>query len=354
MKVNFVMYSCSANPSGGEKVIYEDANYLSQHGHEVHIYYYGFNILLKLHGKIPEGIRRWMIRKTVAKRPGWIKLHSSIQKHTIFSIDDEHLDDADVVFATAVETAEPVKNLSASKGKKFYLVQDFENWSVGDQAVYHSYQLGLNIVTVSHWLENLVKQYSKDPVYCISNAINTDLFKLKNPISARKDHTLVFHYRNNAYKGGRYAIEVVKKLINKYPDLKVTIVSSQEKDDHIPDFCHYVYNASPEQVAQINNEAQVFMCTSVKEGFGLPGLEAMACGCALVTTDFDGAKEYAVNNKNALVSPIKDVAAMYENVIRLFENQSLRLKIAQEGIKTAGERSLERTGEQLVEIISAQ
>ena len=75
------------------------------------------------------------------------------------------------------------------------------------------------------------------------------------------------------------------------------------------------------------------MCTSVKEGFGLPGLEAMACGCALVTTDFDGAKEYAVNNKNALVSPIKDVDAMYQNVIKLFEDENLRFKIAQGGLR---------------------
>ena len=351
MKVNFLMYSCSANPSGGEKVIYQDANYLASHGHEVHIYYYGFNILIKLHGKVPEGIRRIMIKKTITKRPGWIKLHPSIQKHTIFSMDDDHIDDADVIFATAVETAKPVKNLSKSKGKKFYLIQDFENWTVGDQAVYDSYQLGLNIITVSHWLEQLVKKYSKAPVYCISNAINTDLFKLSKPIESRKAHTIVFHYRNNAYKGGKYAIEVVKKLKIKYPDLQVTIVSSQEKGDNIPEFCNYVYNACPEQVAQINNDAQIFMCTSVKEGFGLPGLEAMACGCALVTTDFDGAKEYAVNNKNALVSSIKDVDAMYQNVIKLFEDENLRFKIAQGGLETAQQRSLERTGEMLESIL---
>ena len=86
-----------------------------------------------------------------------------------------------------------------------------------------------------------MKKYSNAPVYCISNAINTDLFKLNNPIDARKAHTIVFHYRNNAYKGGKYAIEIVKKLKVKYPDLQVTIVSSQEKDENIPGFCNYVY-----------------------------------------------------------------------------------------------------------------
>ena len=75
-----------------------------------------------------------MIKKTIAKRPGWIKLNPSIQKHTIFSMDDEHIDDADVIFLTAVETAKPVKICLAPKRKKVLFNSRFrklDRWGSG-------------------------------------------------------------------------------------------------------------------------------------------------------------------------------------------------------------------------------
>ena len=58
----------------------------------------------------------------------------------------------------------------------------------------------------------------------------------------------------------------------------------------------------------------------------------MACGCALVSTEYQGVLEYGINNKNALLSPIKDSVAMVENVCKLFENDDLYNSIVQSGI----------------------
>lgn len=85
------------------------------------------------------------------------------------------------------------------------------------------------------------------------------------------------------------------------------------------------------------------MCSSLEEGFGLPGLEAMACGCALVSTSYKGVLEYAIDSVNALLSPIKDAKSMADNVERLFENEILRKRITKNGIKTGIERSLDKS-----------
>ena len=57
----------------------------------------------------------------------------------------------------------------------------------------------------------------------------------------------------------------------------------------------------------ILNYASIFICSSINEGFGLTGAESMACGCALATTSYPAVFEYAVDKKNCLVSPVKDI-----------------------------------------------
>ncbi len=49
------------------------------------------------------------------------------------------------------------------------------------------------------------------------------------------------------------------------------------------------------------NISHIFISTSWWEGFGLPSLEAMACGCALILTDAGGVNEYAIANENCLM-----------------------------------------------------
>lgn len=79
----------------------------------------------------------------------------------------------------------------------------------------------------------------------------------------------------------------------------------------------------------------------------------MACGCALVVTDFEGSREYAVPHVNALVSPVADTKAMAENLVRVLTDTGLRGKLASAGMVTARTRGwdeavavMERTLEQ--------
>lgn len=65
--------------------------------------------------------------------------------------------------------------------------------------------------------------------------------------------------------------------------------------------------------------------------FGLTGAEAMACGCALVSTNYKGVYEYARDKENALLSPINDAEALARNIKKLIKNEDLRQKIAKQG-----------------------
>ncbi len=62
-------------------------------------------------------------------------------------------------------------------------------------------------------------------------------------------------------------------------------------------------NMSEEEVSSILQESAVFLSFNYQEGFGLPPIEAMACGCYVIGYAGNGGKEYLNND---FCSPIED------------------------------------------------
>ena len=56
-------------------------------------------------------------------------------------------------------------------------------------------------------------------------------------------------------------------------------------------------------LAELYSSADIFLFTSYAESFGLPPLEAMACGTTVVTTDCKGNRDYAIGEYNCLIRP---------------------------------------------------
>jgi glycosyltransferase involved in cell wall biosynthesis len=59
----------------------------------------------------------------------------------------------------------------------------------------------------------------------------------------------------------------------------------------------------------------------------------MACGCALVTTDSLGVREYALHEKTALISEPKNPEKLSHNIIRMLRDNDLRISLAESGHK---------------------
>lgn len=53
--------------------------------------------------------------------------------------------------------------------------------------------------------------------------------------------------------------------------------------------------------------------------------ETIVCGCALGCTDSQGARDYAVNRKTALLSKIEGPASLFRGIAGLIEDDNLRL-----------------------------
>ena len=120
----------------------------------------------------------------------------------------------------------------------------------------------------------------------------------------------VMFYHGADWKGSADGIRALQAVKTQVPELKATLFGVPSAPAGLPSWIRYEQTPSPERLRGLYNDSAVFLATSWTEGWGLPGCEALLCGCALAATDVGGHREYAVNSKTALLSPPKDPAAL--------------------------------------------
>lgn len=331
MRICFVLPGVARQPVGGYKMAFEYANRLVKENHEVLILYLNQDLLKNY--SVPLIVKRKIAKILTKIVPKWFDLNKKIKKISNLDLDyKEKLGKLDVCIATSAEkTVEEVnKNLIAKT--KLYLIQDYENWNISDKELIATYKLGFKNIVVAKWLKQIVDQYSPTESVLIPNAIDTSIYTETVPIQNRDNHTIALLYHESPHKGLKNAFKVLDKLKQKYPDLKVIMFGKFPKPE-LPNWITYYKGASQKKTVEIYNSVKVFLCSTIEEGFGLTGIEAMACGACLVSTDYRGVREYAVNNYNSLLSPVGDIDAQVENVIRIFENKELQKNISSNGIQ---------------------
>jgi glycosyltransferase involved in cell wall biosynthesis len=99
-------------------------------------------------------------------------------------------------------------------------------------------------------------------------------------------------------------------------------------------------------------DLDAFLFTSPVEGYGLPPLEAMACGIPVVITECGGISEYA-NSDNATLVPVGDIAAMVRGVSAFVSDPKLCADRTTSGLRTAAEFTLEKQTDAWVEVVQS-
>ena len=101
-------------------------------------------------------------------------------------------------------------------------------------------------------------------------------------------------------------------------------------------------------LAILYRNAQVFLFPSKYEGFGLPVLEAMACGCPVVCSTAGSLAEVA-GDAAILVDP-QDREGMGEAVAQLLSDRSLLRLYKARSVQRAAKFSWERTAREVFRV----
>ena len=103
-----------------------------------------------------------------------------------------------------------------------------------------------------------------------------------------------------------------------------------------------------EDMPAIYNLADLCVYPSLYEGFGLPILEAMSCGCPVITSKSSSMPEVA-GDAAILVSPY-DEKEISDAIYKVLTNDELKKSLIKRGLRRTKEFSWEKTAEKTLEI----
>lgn len=327
--ITFLLFKPILCPGGGMKIILEYANRLVQDGHNVNIVYPATlnwrsrNLKYKL-----KSIYHYFRHEILGwKCSRWFNLDPRVREIHSISLNFGNVPKSDIYIATEVRTAPYVAKYPVNKISKFYFIQDFESWFVSKEYVLDTYHLPLNKIVISSWLLRILHE-NCETAALVPNGFDFNYFRLTIPIEHRNKFIVSMLYHEASRKNCKMAFEALELVKDKYPELKVLIFGTPNRPDFLPDWYQYFQCPTKEQHNYIYNNSAIFIGTSNAEGWGLTVGEAMICGAAVACTETDGYKEMAKHEENALLSPIGDSRLLADNIIRLMEDDDLRIRLA--------------------------
>jgi glycosyltransferase involved in cell wall biosynthesis len=98
----------------------------------------------------------------------------------------------------------------------------------------------------------------------------------------------------------------------------------------------------------VYNLSDLFVYPTLYEGFGLPALEAMACGIPVITTKVSSLPEI-VGEAGILVPP-NDAEELFRGMKTVLQDEELRLNLARQGTEQAAKFTWERTARSTLEV----
>ena len=88
-------------------------------------------------------------------------------------------------------------------------------------------------------------------------------------------------------------------------------------------------------ISKLYQAGDLFVFPSIKEGWGLVVLEAMASGIPVIASGIEPMTDYLEDEKNALLVSPMDYEALAQKIIRVLEENELQDKLIRNGMKTA-------------------
>lgn len=326
--ITFMLPSPSFRPVGGVKVILEYANRLADDGYSVHLVYPASLMFRQASAKekIKSIIRYPYYRLRGCSMRRWFDLNPGVKEHLVLSLNRKQLPETGFYVATAAKTAAYLNSFDINNLRKLYLIQDYENWDNSEEFLLETYRYDLRKVVISKWLKEKVEKAGVKALL-IPNGFDFEYFRQSVPGERKKRARISMLYHYQERKGCRYGLEALKIVKQRIPELEAVFFGVPARPTDLPDWIEYHQCPDRETHNRIYNESSIYLAPSLQEGWGLTVGEAMICGAAIVCTDALGFKEMVSDGDNGFIVPAGDAEALADKIVRLIEDDELRLRM---------------------------
>jgi len=225
------------------------------------------------------------------------------------------------------------------------------------------------IITVSNFSKNdIIKRlkYPADKIDVIHNAVDHSRYYkqrgkeiLKRYNIATDDKVILYVGSEQKRQNLPFLIESFYQLKKKLPKVKLLKVGSSQSKGR-GELAKLIKNLGLEkeviftgfvdekELPKIYNAADLFVYPCLYAGFGIPPLEAMACGTPIITSNLTSLPE-VVGDAGIMIDPYNK-EQMVEAMFRILTNTELKENLIRKGLEKAKIFSWEKAAEQTLTV----
>jgi O-antigen biosynthesis protein len=239
-------------------------------------------------------------------------------------------------------------------------LQDYESWFEPNSSgwvdkVISSYQIPDTIITTSDWLCEKLLAHGRD-AHVIPKGIDEDIFRHVEGECREPLGVLAMARPHTPYRGFHSVGKIFGELHRREPRIRLSLFGSSDGIIGRLTFPAHNYGVveNGQALARIYNRNTIYLDPSEFQGFGMMGLEAMACGVACVLTSVGGINQYAKHRHNSLLFNSSKPESATDMILALLCDESLRLNLVEHGLKTAADFSLRREIDSFAEFLERE
>ena len=213
-------------------------------------------------------------------------------------------------------------------------------------------------ICVSHSTTVALERYFSAAWRIIPNGIDTDVFhpSVGAPPAIRKDvPSILFLGRFDPRNGLSTLIDSFRRVKGKGRQAQLVVVGDgplrehyykQARGDDDITFVGAVLEGRPSYYAH----SSIYACPTTKASFGITLLESMACATPIVCSDILGFRDVVVHEREALMTPCGDRDALADALVRLLDDENLRIQLGTAGRHESMQYSWPRVTSQVLQV----
>jgi glycosyltransferase involved in cell wall biosynthesis len=147
-----------------------------------------------------------------------------------------------------------------------------------------------------------------------------------------------------AVKGLQTLLQAAEKVVRIWPDVRFLVVGDGTEYANLLKLRNelgldhaVIFTGFREDICEILNLMDIYVCSSTSEGLSLSILEAMACCKPVVATEVGGNPELVENNVSGFLVPVADPVALADRIQMILFDNELQASMGTNGRKIVEE-----------------